>query len=582
VNEPVDQDSAGRPSGSAPASAAPIRDGMKTIREDAARQLRRIGGAAAAVDPEDLPRFSARLADEIAPEQVAEIERRVSELEPWLQGPFLLPGGIVVGGVWRNDFRWKWLEQRVPELTGLRVLDVGSNAGYDPFMFKHKGAAEVLACEPFEFIEQARYLESIYETGVDFQRIGWQDLDPETHGRFDLVHCHGVLYHEPNPMMMLAKLRTMVADGGQLLFGSILHASSEQSEYLRFVPDSYAGDRTWWLVPGRLAMRWMLEVSGFETEELMIAEGVRGEFPTLTSYFHGRPIEPAPELGSPAYQEDRLAVRFPAGHYYSPMYDSREVASRRDTIWPAQPRSTPDIDWREPAQVELCKVFAAQEPLSLRRHQSEDPTEFWADNDQYPALDAWVLAAMLRHLRPRRMIEIGSGFSSLIAARLNRDELGESMRLTCIEPYPRDFLVAGVPGITELRVELVQDTPPEVFDELASGDVLFVDTSHTVKTGGDVTWIFHELLPRLAIGVHIHVHDMFLPGDYPEPWVNAGWGWNEVYLVRSFLSYNSAFEIVWGSQFMLQRHHDAVLRAFPGQAGYEHRGGAALWLRRAT
>ena len=93
------------------------------------------------------------------------------------------------------------------------MLDVGSNAGYDPFMFHLRGAAYVLACEPFEFHEQALFLESVYRTGVDFQQIGWQDLDPEEHGTFDLVHCHGVLYHELHPMAMLAALAAMLAPG---------------------------------------------------------------------------------------------------------------------------------------------------------------------------------------------------------------------------------------------------------------------------------------------------------------------------------------------------------------------------------
>jgi hypothetical protein len=87
-----------------------------------------------------------------------------------------------------------------------------------------------------------------------------------------------------------------------------------------------------------------------------------------------------------------------------------------------------------------------------------------------------------------------------------------------------------------------------------------------------VPWIFGEVIPRLAPSVHVHVHDIFLPGDYPEPWVSAGWGGNEIYLVRSFLSYNSTFEVVWGAQYMLQNHPEAVLAAFPGQREYEERG----------
>lgn len=270
------------------------------------------------------------------------------------------------------------------------------------------------------------------------------------------------------------------------------------------------------------------------------------------------------------------------GHYYSPMYDARELAERRARIWPHPPRATPDLDWREAAQLELCEqVFASQEPLALRRRESDNPTEYWADNDQYPALDAWVLAALLRHLRPHRMIEVGSGFSSLVSAQVNREELGRRMSFACIEPYPRQFLLDGVEGISELRVEQVQDSPLELFTALGPDDVLFVDTSHTVKTGGDVAWIFHELIPRLAPGVHVHIHDFFLPGDYPESWVLEGWGWNELYLARSFLSFNRAFEVVWGAQFMLQRHLEAVLRAFPGQREYLERGGGALWIRRA-
>jgi predicted O-methyltransferase YrrM len=264
------------------------------------------------------------------------------------------------------------------------------------------------------------------------------------------------------------------------------------------------------------------------------------------------------------------------------MYDARQLAARRDRVWPSSPRVTPDIAWRDSDQLRLCEeVFAKQTPVSLRRTQSSDPTEYWADNDQYPALDAWVLTALLRELRPNRMIEVGSGFSSLITARLNRDELAGELDFTCIEPYPRDFLRAGVPGISHLRIEEIQDTPLETFDALQSGDILFIDSSHTVKTGGDVPWIFGEVIPRLAPGVHVHVHDIFLPGDYPEPWVQAGWGWNEIYLVRSFLSYNSAFEVVWGAQYMLQNHPEAVVAAFPEQIQYQDRGGAALWLRRA-
>jgi 2-polyprenyl-3-methyl-5-hydroxy-6-metoxy-1,4-benzoquinol methylase len=274
-------------------SQARIESGLQVIRDDVSRQLRRIGHAAQKLDSRGLPRFADDLPEELSPARIAELERQVAALDPWLQGPFVLADNFVIPGLWRIDHRWEWLGERIGDLSGRRVLDIGTNAGYDAFMFNLKNASEVLACEPYEFIHQARFLESIYRTGVDFRQIGWQQLDPEVHGRFDLVHCHGVLYHELHPMALLEKLRSMVTDDGELLFGSMLHASSEQSEYIRFVPDSYAGDRTWWFLPGRLAMRWMLEVAGFEVEELLLSEGPRGEFPTLNGYFRGRPVAPA-------------------------------------------------------------------------------------------------------------------------------------------------------------------------------------------------------------------------------------------------------------------------------------------------
>lgn len=271
---------------------------------------------------------------------------------------------------------------------------------------------------------------------------------------------------------------------------------------------------------------------------------------------------------------------FPLGHFYSPVYEVSELAARRERIWPGTQRPMLDIDWREDAQLHLCdSIFAGREPLALRESQSDDPSEYWSGNDQYPPLDALVLAAMLRHLRPARMIEIGSGFSSLVTARVNCDELAGSMRFLCIEPYPRDFLVKGVRGISELRSELIQDVPLELFDELRHNDVLFIDTSHTVKTGGDVTWIFHEIVPRLRVGVVVHVHDVFLPEEYPEPWVMEGRGWNESYLVRSFLSYNSSFLINWGTRYMVLNHLEAVRGAFRLDATASL-AGASLWFQR--
>jgi predicted O-methyltransferase YrrM len=255
------------------------------------------------------------------------------------------------------------------------------------------------------------------------------------------------------------------------------------------------------------------------------------------------------------------------GHFYSPVPDLRKLASEptRSRVWPVTPHPTPGIDWRDGAQLALCtKVFAQQVPLSFPDEPTGDPHEYFAANEQYPALDAWILQAMLRDLRPTRIIEVGSGYSSLVTARVNREFLDGRMRFTCIDPHPHDFLVEGVPGISDLRIEEVQDTPLEFFEELGTGDVLFVDTSHTVKTGGEVPWLFSQIIPRLNPGVAVHIHDIFLPGDYPKRWVlEEGRNWNEIYLVESFLAFNSDFEVLFGAQWMIQNHPKSLLEAFP-------------------
>jgi SAM-dependent methyltransferase len=272
-------------------------EAMRRIREQVERQLG--GSSMAQLDVSDAEpvRFSPDLPEELAPEERARLCAQVEELEPWLQGPFALGGDLVIGGAWRIDHRWRTLRSHLPEVEGARVLDVGSNAGYDPFMFKLLGAADVMACEPFEFIRQMEFLESIYRTGIRPCRMRWQDLDAERDGRYELVHCHGVLYHEVHPMVLLQRLREMLTDDGVLLFGSMMLADPELSECARFIPGSYYNDPSWWWVPGRLAMRWMLEAVGLKVvEEFGLSPGPPGEFPTVNGYFRAVRGEPAAGL----------------------------------------------------------------------------------------------------------------------------------------------------------------------------------------------------------------------------------------------------------------------------------------------
>lgn len=272
---------------------------------------------------------------------------------------------------------------------------------------------------------------------------------------------------------------------------------------------------------------------------------------------------------------------FPPGHFYSPIANPDELRQREGALW-SNAKSMPGIDFNESGQLALLEQLAPHVAhIDYPVEKPADPTRYYYGNDQYPVLDAEVLFTLLCHLRPRRMIEVGSGYSSLVTADVNRRLLDGKLEFTCIEPHPRPFLVHGVPGITHLTVEKVQDVAPAAFERLESGDILFIDSSHVTKIGSDVNYLFFEILPRLRQGVLIHIHDIFLPDEYPRVWmIDQGRNWNEQYLVRAFLQYNASFAVIWAANFMARHHADTVTRVFPRFPALG--GGGSLWLRKLS
>lgn len=204
---------------------------------------------------------------------------------------------------------------------------------------------------------------------------------------------------------------------------------------------------------------------------------------------------------------------------------------------------------------------------------AEFPAGFDLRNGTYESVDAETLYALLRWARPRLVIELGSGASShLIHA-------AGAFEHRIFDPYPwaatRLRPVEGI-SVTPLRAE---DVPVTQFADLAAGDVLFVDTSHTVKTGGDVTRIVLEILPRLASGVLVHVHDIFLPNDYPRPWVlDLRRAYAEQYLLHAFLLFNDAFDVLLPAHALATSDPDRLARAIPSFRPGLAPG--AFWLRR--
>jgi Methyltransferase domain len=196
---------------------------------------------------------------------------------------------------------------------------------------------------------------------------------------------------------------------------------------------------------------------------------------------------------------------------------------------------------------------------------------FRLDNGYYEAFDAEVLWALLRTLRPRAVVELGSGWSSLVIAAALRAN-GGGARYDVFDPLPREPAAPGVQRVA------AQDVPDDVFTALGSGDVLFVDTTHTVKTGGDVNRIVLAVLPLLAPGVLVHFHDVLLPWELHRTWLERGWFWFEQYLLQAFLSGNRDWEVLLGLHDLTKTAPELVRRLVPSWTGDTYP--SAFWIRR--
>lgn len=176
--------------------------------------------------------------------------------------------------------RWRELEPQIAELVaGRRALVIGGEAIEHARELAARGASYVLACAPYAEREEA------LEERLDWRQLGWEELDPALHGTFDLILCNDLVHRVTEPLTLLRALRRMVGDGGVLVIGAMMIDDPERSEYLRFVPDRYAGDPSWWFVPGRLALRWLLQAAGFDVEaEFAQREGPRDLFPVVEAY----------------------------------------------------------------------------------------------------------------------------------------------------------------------------------------------------------------------------------------------------------------------------------------------------------
>lgn len=236
------------------------------------------------------------------------------------------------------------------------------------------------------------------------------------------------------------------------------------------------------------------------------------------------------------------------------------------------------INFNEDKQLKLLKSFLEfkEEYNKIPTSPGEKDYEFSFNNIAFDWFDALVYYCFIRHFKPRSIIEVGSGWSSKLAAQAALKN--GFTRLTCIEPYPQEFMKKGFPGLTKLYTSDVQELPLSVFSKLEENDILFIDSSHTVKTGGDVNYLFLEVLPRLKKGVLIHIHDILFPYEYPEPWVTKEHRfWAEQYLLQAFLMFNQDFSVLFASNYLGFKYPKQIKAVFPESPFYK---GGSLWIRR--
>jgi Methyltransferase domain len=258
------------------------------------------------------------------------------------------------------------------------------------------------------------------------------------------------------------------------------------------------------------------------------------------------------------------------GHYYSPLTTRED--GQRAARWAAPGLDPIGLEIDKDGWTALAGELAAQW-LDVELGPRYRPCAMFG------VADAAIYSALLRKFKPKRVLEVGSGYSTAVALdAISRHELGTAV--DCIEPHPERLqsLLGPTDSFTLHQVG-VQDAPAELFSGLAAGDFLFVDSTHVVKSGSDVVWNTLRLLPSLPAGVFVHIHDIFWPMEYPESWLLGRRDWNEIYLIHAFLAGNRDWEIVLFNDWVWQNCVDLVGQHLPKAAG-ERPGG--LWLRKIS
>jgi hypothetical protein len=301
-----------------------------------------------------------------------------------------------------------------------------------------------------------------------------------------------------------------------------------------------------------------------EPEKLKQGSGY-GNFHPLRSFRRNRAVRAAYARAFRMMQA--LGVSVTPVHLFFPVPDLNHLQPK---TWPGGPGESL-VDFDVEGQLARLKNWETYSPeWNFMEGDASEAFDFHIYNGFFEAVDAEVGYSILRSGKPKRVIEVGGGNTTkllAVALRKNAAE-GSPGELLTVEQKTDELPRCGIPGVSKVLQMRVQDLPPQFFDQLEAGDVLFLDSSHVVTLGSDVVYTILEILPRLHPGVLVHFHDIFMPAEYPQKFVmNNLCFWGEQYMLQAFLYGNRSYKILWSSSMMQLAHPGILRKIFPQWLG---------------
>jgi hypothetical protein len=236
---------------------------------------------------------------------------------------------------------------------------------------------------------------------------------------------------------------------------------------------------------------------------------------------------------------------YPIGHYHSPIPSAKDIENYFSMQ--AKDNALLGIDLNLERQLELQEEIDSIADQYPWKAEKSEGFAFYYNNVAFGHSCSFELYSFLRIYQPKRIIEIGSGFSTAAMYDVNMLFLNNTVEIICIEPYPHRIFECLNNNCVTLYQCGLQDISLNTFDVLNCGDILFIDSTHVSKLNSDVNRILFEIFPRLSKGVIIHIHDVIFPFTYPDTWIRENWAWNEAYILRAFLQFNASFKILYWS-----------------------------------